>query len=160
MADQWYDQWYILRDGKRHGPYSGADLKKYAASGHLLPIDLVVKDGMAKPVPAAKIKGLFAAHSTPEVTPHVRQTDGFGLATDEVRSSHRTPTTKPNRTKLFFMLGGGSLLAVIVAVAFFALVSGSRRRQQKARTMPRRGAVATPNLPEQAEFQRPTPRQK
>ena len=37
------DNWYILRDGKRHAPYSGADLKKYATYGHLLPMDLVVK---------------------------------------------------------------------------------------------------------------------
>lgn len=46
------DSWFILRDDKRYGPYTAADLKKHAATGHLLPIDLVIKGGMAKADPA------------------------------------------------------------------------------------------------------------
>lgn len=121
MADQWYDEWYILRDGKRHGPYCGADLKKHAASGHLLPIDLVVKDGMAKPVPAAKIKGLF---STAEP---LRQSapDDFAGVTEQVRPAVRRATRRQPRTKLFFILGGCGLLAMVV-IAVVVLASGRK----------------------------------
>ncbi|MCZ2342336.1 MAG: GYF domain-containing protein [Bacteroidales bacterium] len=116
------DQWFILRDGKRHGPYSGADLKKYAASGHLLPIDLVVKDGMAKPVPAAKVKGLFP---TAEPTP-LHEPDDFAAATEQARPASRRVTGQSNRMKLYLVLGGCGLLAMIVVVAVVVMALGRK----------------------------------
>ena len=115
------DQWFILRDGKRHGPYSGADLKKYAASGHLLPIDLVVKDGMAKPVPAAKVKGLFpTAESSRQSAP-----DDFAGVTEQVRPASHGATRRHPRTKLYLVLAGCGLLAVVV-IALVVLTSGRK----------------------------------
>lgn len=113
--------WHILRDGKRYGPYTGADLKKHAASGHLLPIDLVVKDGMAKPVPAAKVKGLFA----PPEPPRESVPDEFAAATEQARPSSRREPGRPNRTKLYLVLGGG-LLAVVAVIAVVLMASGRK----------------------------------
>jgi antitoxin component YwqK of YwqJK toxin-antitoxin module len=117
------EQWFILRDGKRHGPYSGADLKKYAASGHLLPIDLVVKDGMTNPVPAAKVKGLFP---TVEPTPRPEH-DDFVAATQQNQTPSRRRTPPPNQTKLYLILGGCGLLAVVVVIALLVLISGRKQ---------------------------------
>lgn len=61
--------WYIERGGQRYGPYTTAQMKEFATSGHLLPIDLVQRDGMEQPVIASQIKGLFPAESVPVPPP-------------------------------------------------------------------------------------------
>lgn len=38
--------WYLTRDGKRHGPYTAAQLKQHADSGQLLASDLLWKEGL------------------------------------------------------------------------------------------------------------------
>ena len=38
--------WYYIHEGRQYGPVSGAEIKKLAAGGQLLPTDLVWKDGM------------------------------------------------------------------------------------------------------------------
>ena len=52
--------WYYSRGGQQHGPVSVSELKQLAASGKLLPSDLVWKDGMDEWAPASKVKGLFS----------------------------------------------------------------------------------------------------
>lgn len=59
------NQWYITRHGATSGPYSSRDLATFAASGHLLPTDLVWKDGMTEWQPAARLKGLFGPPPVP-----------------------------------------------------------------------------------------------
>src|SRR5260370_22772777 len=34
------DQWFIVRDDKKHGPYPLVQMQQFAASGRLLPIDM------------------------------------------------------------------------------------------------------------------------
>lgn len=61
--------WYIVRDGQRYGPYSGENLRQFAASGHLLPVDLVQQEGKDQPVVASQIKGLFPVQAAPPPPP-------------------------------------------------------------------------------------------
>lgn len=62
-------QWHILRDGQRYGPYSSENLRQFAASGHLLPVDLVQQEGKDQPVVASQIKGLFQSQPAPPPPP-------------------------------------------------------------------------------------------
>jgi hypothetical protein len=54
-------EWHYSRGNEQHGPVSSAQLKQLAASGQLLPTDLIWKDGMPGWLAAGKIKGLFDA---------------------------------------------------------------------------------------------------
>ena len=55
--------WYIIREGEKHGPYETAELREFAADGHLLSDDKIWRPGLEKPVRAAQIRGLFPATS-------------------------------------------------------------------------------------------------
>jgi hypothetical protein len=53
-------KWYYSRDGKHvAGPCSSSDLKRLAASGKLMPDDLVGKNRTVRLVKASSVKGLF-----------------------------------------------------------------------------------------------------
>jgi Predicted membrane protein len=58
-------QFYVARNNKRLGPFSAAQLRRFAADGRLRPTDTVWKEGMEKPVAAAKVKSLFLAPLAP-----------------------------------------------------------------------------------------------
>ncbi len=51
--------WFIERQGKETGPYSGQQLKELAASGKLRRTDLVRRQDQPKAVPAERVNGLF-----------------------------------------------------------------------------------------------------
>ncbi len=53
------DQWFIVRDDKKYGPYKLVQMKQLAASGKLLPIDKVLQEGMSQWVPASQIEAIF-----------------------------------------------------------------------------------------------------
>jgi hypothetical protein len=53
------DEWYYTKQGQQQGPVSAGQLKQLAASGGLMPTDLVWKEGMANWVPARQTRGLF-----------------------------------------------------------------------------------------------------
>ena len=63
------EQYYVARNNKRVGPFSAAQLRQLAADGRLRPTDTVWKEGMDRPVPAAKVKSLFPA-LVPAASPH------------------------------------------------------------------------------------------
>jgi hypothetical protein len=54
------DQWYIAREKKRDGPHSLDQMKRLAASGTLLPIDMVWQEGMSQWVPASQVEAIFS----------------------------------------------------------------------------------------------------
>ena len=54
-------EWHYSRGSEQHGPVSSIQLKQMAASGELLPTDLIWKDGMPGWIAAGKIRGLFDA---------------------------------------------------------------------------------------------------
>ncbi len=109
-------EWYIVRDEQRYGPYTAAQLKQYAGTGHLLPIDLVIKDGMKSAVPASRVNGLFLVAPAPAATPPVpvaAQPDE-----EEDRPVRRRRAAAPNRLPLILGAAGLGCLVLVVAVAF------------------------------------------
>jgi GYF domain 2 len=48
-------QWYLARDGKQHGPIADAELTKFMEQGHLLPTDLLWREGFADWQPAMSV---------------------------------------------------------------------------------------------------------
>ena len=50
--------WYILRNGKRLGPFLPDALRKMALEGKLHANETVIRDGMTDPVFASQLKGL------------------------------------------------------------------------------------------------------
>jgi GYF domain 2 len=52
-------EWYYQKGDQKTGPITSKQLKYMAATGNIRPDDLVWNEGMAKPVPAKKVKGLF-----------------------------------------------------------------------------------------------------
>lgn len=51
--------WYVEKEGRLLGPYTGPELKGLAATGRLEPGDLVRRDDRSKAVPAGEVRGLF-----------------------------------------------------------------------------------------------------
>jgi len=51
--------WYVEKQGRRLGPFTGTQLKGFAATGRLKPDDLVRRDDRTKAVPAGEVRGLF-----------------------------------------------------------------------------------------------------
>lgn len=103
------DEWFIVRDDKKYGPYSTAQMKEFATSGKLLPIDMVSQTGSEPWVPASQIEALFPASepATPAPPPVARQQVSV--------QGHSPATDKP--ADLFWRLWGNKLL-------FFSLCLG------------------------------------
>jgi hypothetical protein len=57
--------YFISRDGQQYGPYTLADLQRYAASGEVSLADLAISEGMTEPVSVAQIIGTIAAAPPP-----------------------------------------------------------------------------------------------
>lgn len=105
--------WYIERQGKQFGPYTGTKLKGLAASGRLQRTDLVRRDDQPTWMAAAKIKGLFAVGDTasppPLSTANVVGTSSVGTDTSPApkkppeSAGHSSPTddsaTEPPATR-------------------------------------------------------------
>ena len=53
--------YFISRDGQQYGPYTLADLQRYAASGEISLADLATSEALTEPVPVAQIIGNIAA---------------------------------------------------------------------------------------------------
>jgi len=61
-------QWYVAREGKQHGPISEAELIKFIEQGHLLPNDLLWREGFPDWRPAMTVfppRGPAAARPVP-----------------------------------------------------------------------------------------------
>jgi hypothetical protein len=59
MASKWFHQ----RDRQPiHGPFTAKRLKEMAASGQILPTDMVRREGSDAMVTAQRVKGLFPSH--------------------------------------------------------------------------------------------------
>ena len=52
--------YHVTRNGQNYGPYTLEDLRRYAASGNVLPTDLAKSDEMAEWTPVAQILGMAA----------------------------------------------------------------------------------------------------
>ncbi len=109
------DQWYIVRDTQRHGPFTAVQLKEKAGMGHLAPTDFVQKTGMATPVQAAKVKGLFAGPK-----PVATAVSSF----DHLATPPRTPLRSP-RSRSWWPWVTATLVVVagVIAVGIGAFVT-------------------------------------
>ena len=65
------DSWFIARDKKKLGPFTTVQMKQMAQAGQLLPIDMVIKDGTTKWMPASQVQEFFpvAPPSSPITAP-------------------------------------------------------------------------------------------
>jgi hypothetical protein len=78
-------QWYLARDGKQHGPISEPELVQFLEQGHLLPTDLLWREGFADWRPAMTVfapRGPAASRPPPrrpaaDGAPAARQRDAF-----------------------------------------------------------------------------------
>lgn len=52
--------YFITREGQQYGPYTLADLQRYAASGEVLVTDLATSEASSDPVPVSQIIGTIA----------------------------------------------------------------------------------------------------
>src|SRR5262245_54926646 len=112
------DEWYFTVQGQRQGPVSTAQLREYAASGHLQPSDLVWKDGMPNWVPAGDARGLFPH----EVAPAAPPAAAFDYEDDyERRPYGRRPLRRARRPEPKGV-SAGVLIAIIGGVGAFVLV--------------------------------------
>lgn len=57
------DQWYVLRNEKKYGPFCFIDLARYAEQGLLLKCDWIWQPGLASWVAAGEVSGLFSDSS-------------------------------------------------------------------------------------------------
>ena len=62
-------EWFYARNGEKRGPVTVAGLRQLAASGQLLPTDLIWKQGMKQWAAARSAKGLFPESSPIPPTP-------------------------------------------------------------------------------------------
>ena len=64
-------KWFVTIEGREYGPLSAAELKRAVAKGRVTAETPVRMEGMDSRVPAARVKGLFAAakDKTAEITP-------------------------------------------------------------------------------------------
>lgn len=72
-------EWYVGRNGQRSGPFSTEQLKELAATGGLVPSDLLWKEGLETWVPVTKVKGLLPVEGGGTLPPLDRSQSG-GLA--------------------------------------------------------------------------------
>src|SRR5262249_14849244 len=57
--------WFVLRNNRKYGPVSHAQLQKLASAGKLRPQDVVIQEGTTARVPAGSISG-----PCPDEVPH------------------------------------------------------------------------------------------
>lgn len=71
-------EWYVEREGKRHGPYTDGDLKRLAIDGRIQPTDHVWKNGMQEWRSAGDVRGLFTGPPQDVAGPPKVEGDGTG----------------------------------------------------------------------------------
>ncbi len=112
-------QWYIVRDDERYGPYTSAQMKEFAVSGKLLPIDMVSETGSEPWLPASQVEAIFPASvpSSPAIPPVPRQPESV------------QPPSKASDTAadLFWRLWANKLLffSVCLAISFLSCGLGN-----------------------------------
>ena len=82
-------EWFYFKGEQRIGPVSSTQLKENASSGTLQPTDFVWREGMPKPQPASKVKGLF--DQIEENSPKKSSDEQPKSQVDEPPSNQQTP---------------------------------------------------------------------
>lgn len=124
------NDWFLLRDGRRYGPFHFEQLQKMTTTGQLLPVDLLAQAVGGPWVPASQVPGLYdvaplptanapAQDSEPafdfggaEGTPDTARTDGSARA----QRSQRIASGRSRRTAFVVAAGCGVLILVATGV--------------------------------------------
>jgi hypothetical protein len=113
--------WFVIRNEQRLGPFSSGQLKKLADAGKLKHHDQVLQEGLAQPVRAESIKGLFGAAATAPSTESPPPITSVG----ELKTSPPPLSTAPGAQvasrKLLF---GGVAIAVAAMIGIGWAISG------------------------------------
>jgi hypothetical protein len=98
-------EWYYMSGGEQHGPVTGAQLKSLAASGGLLPEDLVWNQSMTEWVAARRVKGLpFAGMAQAAKSPApVRAAAAAARAAPVAAPVQAAPSPEPEEPAQPFM---------------------------------------------------------
>jgi hypothetical protein len=110
------DEWYYIKEKKKLGPVSFAQLKEMVLHGHLGRADMVLPGGTAKWAAAESVDGLFpgvpdfafappAPEAPPEPPPDLAV---FADATDD--------RMRPHQGDLMVMLGASSIVAGVISL--------------------------------------------
>ena len=77
-------KWFVTIEGREYGPLSATELKRAVVKGRVTAETPVRKEGMKSRVPAARVKGLFAAakDKTAEIAPPLKK-DGEETTSDD-----------------------------------------------------------------------------
>jgi WD40 repeat protein len=107
-------QWYIARQGQKHGPYPFEQLQQWGKSGMLLPTDKVREKGTRTWQAAGSVQGLFAVTVAAIPVAAVVPPPAGGAS--------------PNmKRRIAFGLALGGCIAVVVLAGVFALVKNITR---------------------------------
>lgn len=135
------DQWFVLRNSQRHGPFSFEQLKQLSGGGKLRPTDLVSKDGMEQPAPAGRVPGLFRVAQAVRLTEPVVQ--------PVVAPTKRT-SFEELRTKLTQLFWGSKTRRIVTCVCGFLAIgifAPDRKEHEQSAANPAAAAKPTSSSP-------------
>ncbi len=106
-------EWFYAHDGHKLGPFSGLQMKEFAARGEVMPTDTVWKAGVDAGVEASRIKNLFAtpnadsspppadvAVAEPPIPPPLETSNPELIPLEAPqRNKNETPSEKPKPTR-------------------------------------------------------------
>lgn len=96
-APQSQIQWYLARDGKQYGPLSDPELAKFIELGHLLPSDLLWREGFAEWQPAPSVFPL-PAPAMPGASPEPEPEAGYAAQAQlDEPAAHVSPEPELDR---------------------------------------------------------------
>lgn len=127
--------WFLLRDGRRFGPFPFDQLRQMTTTGQLLPVDLLAQAEGGPWVPATRVPGFFGL--TPPPTPSAtaqeaeapfdfgrgaeRQTDASSRTDSEERRQRRAKQdTRVSSSRRIFILAAGGMLFLIATGVYLA----------------------------------------
>jgi hypothetical protein len=101
-------RYYYCRPGPIHGPFSGRELRRLAATGQIGPRDLIARDGISRFVPASQVGGLEFSNAAPAPMTFGLRPDDISLAPPKVLIEHTAKPLKLGKqlASIIILLGG------------------------------------------------------
>lgn len=139
-------QWYVTQGEQQFGPYNGAQLAQYAATGNITPESLVWTEGMTEWLPAKQIQGLFPKAAIPQASPHTnvqasRTTAAFGakpvnalggIAALGVDDPYPNTGIKAASFTMWLILFVGGLTLMLIGILLFVNAGAAVASQTQA----------------------------
>lgn len=143
--------WFVIRNKRKHGPASHAQLQKLAADGKLRPEDVLIQEGATAGVSAGSVPGLFpeeapraapAAPADPELTSRrpVEPVAAAPAVAAPVESAKLSPGL---RNKMVALGAGIACLMLAVFVVTYKSFAARDRKPGSAATVAAQGPGGT-----------------